>query len=95
MKLEFAPAAREDLDAIRRWIARDDRDLAISFTRKLVAKIGGLRTAFARYPEVDSAVHPGLRRMNYRNYRVFYTVSGDGIDVLHVHHGSRATPPFD
>lgn len=95
MKVELSPQAQEDLDAIRRWIARDNRPRAISFTRELVARIRELKTSFARYPEVDPAGHPGLHRLNYRDYRVFYQVGEDTIDVLHVHHGRRGTPEFD
>jgi plasmid stabilization system protein ParE len=94
VKVEISPPAQEDLDTIRRWIARDSRSRAISFTRELVGKIRELRSSFARYPQVDPARRPGLHRMNYRDYRIFYRVGVGTVEVLHVHHGRRGTPDF-
>lgn len=94
MKVAITPTARAELDAIRRWIARDNRVRAISFTRELVGKAEGLATAHAHYPEVDPIGFSGVRRVNHRGYRIFYRVMADAIEVLHFHHPAQAAPDF-
>ena len=95
MKVEISPQAQEDLDSIRRWIAQDNRSRAIGFTRELVDKIRSLSTASARYPQVDPQRYPGLHRLNYRGYRIFYRVHDGVAEVLHVHHGARGSFNLD
>lgn len=92
MKVNYAQSAREDLDAIRRWIARDDRARAIGFVRELQAAADELENGPELYPLLDGVRFPGVHRRNYRGYRIFYRVTVEEILIIHVHHGRRATP---
>ena len=91
MKVEFSTTARRDLDDIRRWIARDDRDRAIAFIRELRSRAADLEFMPERFPE-DDALPPGVRRLNHRGYRILFTVEAERVLVLHVHHGARDRP---
>lgn len=94
MKLVYARSAQEDLDSIRRRIARDDRVRAISFVRELMDLAEDLTNGWERFPLLDAVRYPGVRRRNYRGYRILYRVVDAEVIVLHVHHGARDTPSF-
>ncbi len=89
-RMIFHPDARQDLDAIADFIARDNEDRAISFIRDL--QIACMR--YADYPLSGrdcSHIFPGLRRFPHGNYLVYYRLEAEnqGIEILHVLHGAR------
>lgn len=92
MKVEFSDTALHEIDGIRRWIARHDRERAISFVRELRASADGLSTMPLRFPLLDDSQLPGVRRLNHRGYRILFTVEAERVLVLHVHHGARDRP---
>ena len=92
MKVIFTPNADANLNDIRRWISRDNRARAISFARELVDKAESLAEGALLYPEVNPRTNPGVRRLNYRDYRILYVIDGDVVRVLYIHHGRRGYP---
>ena len=94
MIVTYAITAQEDLDAIRRWIARDDPNRAISFVRELQDRADDLVRGPQRFPLIDEDRLPGIRRRNHRGYRIIYCVTEAEITILHVHHGRRGAPAF-
>jgi toxin ParE1/3/4 len=93
-RLTIRRRADDDIDAIARFIARDNLDAgmrfydAVAHDLLLLAEnpgIGARRTV--REPKLKD-----LRSWpvsGYRNYLVFYLAMGDGIDVVRVFHGAR------
>lgn len=92
MKVTYASSAQEDLDSIRRWIARDDRSRAITFVRELQAIADDLANGPERFPLLDETRYPDVRRRNYQSYRILYRATDDEVVILHIHHGRRALP---
>ena len=90
MKVTYASSARDDLDAIRRWIARDDRKRAITFVRELQDAAEQIGYGPMHYPLLEGSRFPGVRRRNHRGYRILYRVGSDEIVILNIHHGRRA-----
>jgi toxin ParE1/3/4 len=93
MKVVFTAAAQNDLRDIGEWLATCYPVLAPHVERRIrdvVARIG-------RWPESapptagggDVRVVPAGRYP----YRIFYRVSGDRLEILHIHHAARE--PWD
>jgi toxin ParE1/3/4 len=90
MRVVYTTEAIADLDGIFDYIA-DYYPAAISdaFQNRLHAVIARI----ARWPESAQEVseRPGVRvapLIRYP-YKVFYRVSGDTVEILHVHHAAR------
>lgn len=94
MKVVYARSAREDIDSIRRWIARDDRARAIDFVRDLTDRAEDLASGPERFPLIDPIRYPGVRRRNHRGYRIVYRAVDAEVVILHIRHGARDTPAF-
>jgi len=41
------------------------------------------------FPIIERYKHMGIRRRSYRDYLIFYRVSAEQIDILHILHGAR------
>ena len=85
--------SREDLRAVREFIARDAT--ASAFVRQLRESVERLR----EFPESGHAV-PELGRDDVReilrgNYRIIYRVAPGRIDILAVYHSSRLLEDTD
>ena len=88
-RLYWTRQSREDLRAVREYIARDAPATASAFVRQLRQSIGRLR----EFPYSGQVV-PELRREEIRevlrgNYRLIYRVSEGRVDILAVYHSSR------
>lgn len=93
MKVIYTPAALRDLDEIADWLAAHHPTFAPAVghrVRSVVAHIG-------RWPESAprSAKRPDVRVVPVGRYpyRIFYRITGDAVEILHVHHTSRQ--PWD
>lgn len=83
------PRALQDLDAIRRYIARDNPDAARRWVSRLQgrARAAALAPLAARIvPEVGAE---DVREVFLRSYRIVYRVRGDELHVLTVFEGHR------
>ncbi|MCW5691445.1 MAG: type II toxin-antitoxin system RelE/ParE family toxin [Pseudolabrys sp.] len=93
MKVVYTPAALRDLDDITLWLSQHYPGLGAALEQRLrtiVAHIG-------RWPESmrASAHRPGVRvaPLGRYPYRIFYRVTADTVEILHIHHVARQ--PFD
>ena len=88
-RLVWTRQSREDLDAIKEFIARDAPRTAEAFVERLMAKTDRLK----RFPFSGSVV-PELNREDIReifcgNYRIIHRSTEVIVEVLTVHHGAR------
>jgi plasmid stabilization system protein ParE len=89
MRLVFAAAARDDLRAIGDWIGNDDPGRALTFVAELEARCATLVALPHAFPLVPRYESHDIRRMPHGNYLVFYRVTNDVIEIVHVLHGAR------
>jgi toxin ParE1/3/4 len=90
----FSHAAEADLEAIADWITADNPDRALSFLRELRQCCQSLASAPRRYPLVPRYRSAGIRRRAHRDYLVFYQISPNAVEILHVLHGARDYEPI-
>jgi plasmid stabilization system protein ParE len=93
MKVVYTPAALSDLDQIAEWLAFHYPTIAPAVEgriRAVVARIG-------QWPESArrSAKRAGVRVVPVGRYpyRIFYRVTADAVEILHIHHAARE--PWD
>jgi toxin ParE1/3/4 len=89
MRVVYTTEAIADLDGIFDYIANHYPAISDAFQNRLQAVIARI----TRWPESAQEVfeRPGVRvapLIRYP-YKVFYRVSGDTIEILHVHHAVR------
>lgn len=92
MKVVFTAAALADLRSIAAYLAANYPAAAVAVDRRLRLVI----TRIARWPESSQRVieRPGVRvapLVRYP-YNVFYRVTADAVEILHIHHTSRRAP---
>ncbi|WGF91127.1 type II toxin-antitoxin system RelE/ParE family toxin [Marinivivus vitaminiproducens] len=88
-RITYTPLARDDLEAIADYIARDNPARALSFVRELRFFCRDLGEQARRYP-VRSEFGLDVRGAVYRNYLVLYSERpGDFITIERVVHGAR------
>ena len=89
MRVVYTTEALADLDGIFDYIANNYPAISDAFQNRLRAVIARV----ARWPESAQEVseRPGVRVAPLIRYpcKVFYRVSGDTVEILHVHHASR------
>jgi len=93
MKVVYTAAARKDLEDIASWLTAHYPAVAPAVERRIrnvVARIG-------RWPHSarPSAKRPGVRMtpIGRYPYKIFYRVTEDTVQILHVHHSARQ--PWD
>ncbi len=89
MRIVWSSQSRNDLKAIRAFIARDSPITASHFIRKLKASVTRLRI----HPEsghiVDEFSDIGIREILFGQYRIMYECGVKRIEILAVYHGAR------
>lgn len=88
MKLVLPQAAYADLEQIAEWIARDNPRRAASFILELKERTLQLASQPESYPLVPRYEGSGIRRCVHGNYLIFYRITPDELQVLHVLHGA-------
>lgn len=92
MNVNFTPQARDDLAAIRDWIAQDDGRAA----DRVVARIVQTAMMFGQFPLLGRAgVVEGTREFSVVGlpYLIVYAIASDTeIDVLTIMHSRRRYP---
>jgi len=85
----WEPEARDDLDGIRRYIARDSPERA----RALLDRIEAVTDRLEPFPRSGRVVpeigRDDIREVLVHGYRVIYRIEGDEVDILAVVHGAR------
>lgn len=92
MKVIFTDAALEDLRDIAAYLAANYPRAAAAVERRLLLVLARI----ARWPESSQRVveRPGIRvapLVRYP-YHVFYRITSDAIEILHIHHTARRAP---
>lgn len=88
MKVEFSREARFDLQAIARYIARDNAPAALRLTQGLRAACKSLSDFPDRHPLVTRRPRDNLRKLVQNNYLVFYKVLDDRVVIARILHGA-------
>jgi toxin ParE1/3/4 len=89
MKLVFSAEAVSDLERIGDWIARENPVRALSFVQELRQTCFGLVDFPERNQFVPRYEAQNIRRMIHGNYLIFYCVTKDRIEVIHILHGAQ------
>jgi len=85
----LTPEARVDLDRVWSFIEQSNPRRAITFVREILAHIKLLETMPLRYQLLLDHKESGIRRMPYRNYVIFYRITGQEIYILHILNGAQ------
>jgi toxin ParE1/3/4 len=92
MKVVFTDAAVDDLRSIAAYLAANYPSAAATVERRLRILIARI----ARWPESAQRVieRPGVRVVPLVRYpyRIFYRVTEEAVEILHIHHTSRRAP---
>jgi len=94
MKLVFTDEAKADLLQINEWIAEDNPGRAFTFVDELEERCGRLIGMPRAYPLVRGRENSGVRRVPHGHYLIFYRVTADVVEILHVLHGARDYEPI-
>ena len=89
MKVILAQAAMADLVAIGRHIKQDSPRRAETFVEELEQKCSELGAMPRAFPVVTHRKYQHIRRRVDGNYLIFYRISRDHVEVLHVLHGAQ------
>ena len=89
MKVAISPGAEGDLTGIGDWIALESPLRAVTFIRELRERCSRLGNMPNAYPLVRRHEAAGIRRYAFRDYLIFYRVTSEQIEVLHIVHGAR------
>lgn len=92
-RVRVSRAAKNDLDEIWFYIARDDIDAADRFVDFLTDKFPLLASSPAMGRARDE-LQPGLRSFPVKRYLIFYRQRKGGIDIVRVIHGARDFRPL-
>ncbi|MGL5136612.1 MAG: type II toxin-antitoxin system RelE/ParE family toxin [Beijerinckiaceae bacterium] len=89
MKVRITDEAYQDLLQIGRTISTDSPARAESFVADIAARCQALGAQPRAYPLIPGREEQGVRRRPFGNYLIFYRISSDHVEVLHVLHGAR------
>lgn len=91
MRVHVLPGAVADLTSIFKFIARNNRSRAISFTWELQQKIEALAHMAESFPLVAIAASHGIRRRIHGRYKILFRISpqDDFVEVLRVLHSAQ------
>ena len=89
MKVVITEAAKLDLVEIGEFIRSHNPKRAASFIQELLQHCEALGDRPRAYPLIPRYEQHGVRRSVYRDYRVFYRINGELLEVLHVLNGAR------
>jgi plasmid stabilization system protein ParE len=93
-KIIWSEQARDDLQAIVLFIARDNPNVAESFGYRLISKVDAL----AQFPQLGRVVpeenDESVREIIFRPYRIIYKVLAEKeiVALARIWHGARGEP---
>jgi addiction module RelE/StbE family toxin len=85
----LSPRALEDLNEIRRYIAKDNPERADTFIEELADVAQALSENGPRHAVVPRFELLKIRSVSYRRYLILYQIEGDTVGVLRIVHGAR------
>jgi plasmid stabilization system protein ParE len=80
--------AEADLERIGDAIAQHNPTRAITLVRELRRKCETLALAPRRFALIPRYEHTNIRRVVHGNYLIFYRVSNELVEVVHILHGA-------
>lgn len=89
MRVEWSQFARDDLDNIKSYIARDSEFYAQAFAERILTatrRLGGFPESGRMIPEAGDKT---LREIIVQAYRVMYCVEPERVLILAIIHGNR------
>ena len=87
-------AAAGDLEAIGDYIAQDKPARALSFIQELRARCEALADHPHRFPFAPRYEASGIRRCVHGNYLIFYRVTADAVEIVHILPGAMNYEPL-
>jgi len=93
MRLQYRAQALADIDAIHRYLEERSPSGARNVLRAIYASIQLIAErplSYQRTDEPDIRVHVVQRH----RYKIFYSVAGDTVEIIHVRHTSRRPWPI-
>jgi plasmid stabilization system protein ParE len=89
MIVNVSATAEAELRQIGDWIANESPLRADKFVDELILACQRIADAPFASPAVQASENPQIRRRTYRNYLIFYSMTENTIEILHVIHGAR------
>jgi plasmid stabilization system protein ParE len=92
MRVVFTDEALHDLDEILTFVAAHYPTIVSPFQQRLRTVLRRIGSWPKSAEEVEQ--RPGVRMVPLVRfpYKVFYQVTGDAVEILHVHHAARQPP---
>lgn len=94
MKLRYARRARTDIDGIHEYIVQHDKHAASNVVRR----IRSVCQLLAKYPGLGRVTDMASVRVFPIvpfPYLIYYRLTNDALEVIHVRHGRRDAPKSD
>lgn len=90
-KIRIFPSAERDLQEIADHLNTLSKDAALEYYDLIVSEIASLSTTPERYPHPRDLplAAKGYRYMSVKSYLVFYTVSGDTVQIHRIVYARR------
>ena len=88
-KVVWTRQARDDLRAIRTFIARDAPIAATTFVRRLRTAAERLESLPESGQIVSELSNPAVREIIHGHYRIIYRTHEGVVEIVTVYHGSR------
>ena len=89
----WTPGARDDLDEIITYIAKDSLPYALAFLEEALQTAESLATLSERGRVVPELNDPIVRELFIKRYRLLYEIHEQEVHVLAVLHGAREFKP--
>lgn len=87
--IEWTDRSLEDLNEIHDYIARDSKNYAHLFVKKIYETVQKLKD----FPNIGRVVpevnNPSVREIIFHNYRIVYRNLDNYVEIITVIHGSR------
>jgi len=89
MKVVLTDAALDDLIRIGRYITSDSPVRATTFVAELYDRCRQLGEMPMAFPFVPGREKTGIRRRRHGNYLIFYRISAEAVEIVHVLNGAQ------
>ncbi len=89
VRIEWTERSLEDLNEVHDYIARDSKNYAHLFVKKIYETVQRLKD----FPNIGRVVpevnNPSVREIIFHNYRIVYRNMDKYVEIITVIHGSR------
>jgi toxin ParE1/3/4 len=92
MKVVYTQDALRDIDEILKFIKAQYPGVLSAFERRLRVSTRRIETWPESAPPVSERPNSRVLTLQPYPYRLFYRVTADAVEILHVHHAARQEP---